>query len=57
MDQLHRWLEEQLSEARTEPNSGLGKAIAYLLNHWQELTLFLREQGVSVTFCHSLLCC
>lgn len=45
MAQLHQWLEQQLSEARTEPNSGLGKAIAYLLNHWQALTLFLRERG------------
>jgi transposase len=45
MDQLHGWLEEQLSEARTEPNSGLGKAISYLLNHWPALTLFLRERG------------
>ena len=45
MDQLHQWLEEQLAEARTEPNSGLGRAIAYLLNHWQPLTLFLREPG------------
>jgi transposase len=45
MDQLHSWLEEQLAEAKTEPNSGLGKAISYLLNHWQPLTLFLREKG------------
>ena len=45
MDQLHGWLEEQLAEAKTEPNSGLGKAIRYLLNHWQPLTLFLREKG------------
>jgi hypothetical protein len=45
MDQLHRWLEEQLTEGRTEPNSGLGKAISYLLKHWQPLTLFLREKG------------
>src|SRR3984885_11196305 len=45
MDQLHGWLEEQLAEAKTEPNSGLGKAISYLLNHWQPLTLFLREKG------------
>jgi transposase len=45
MDQLHGWLEEQLSEAKTEPNSGLGKAISYLLNHWPALTLFLRESG------------
>jgi transposase len=33
MDQLHHWLEDQLAEAKTEPNSGLGKAISYLLNH------------------------
>src|ERR1700722_9073484 len=45
MDQLHRWLREQLAGAKTEPNSGLGKAISYLLNHWPALTLFLREKG------------
>ena len=45
MEQLHRWLQEQLAESKTEPNSGLGKAISYLLNHWQPLTLFLREKG------------
>ena len=45
MEQLHGWLKEQLTEAKTEPNSGLGKAISYLLNHWQPLTLFLREKG------------
>lgn len=45
MDQLHGWLQEQLNESKTEPNSGLGKAISYLLNHWQPLTLFLREKG------------
>jgi transposase len=45
MEQLHGWLQEQLSESKTEPNSGLGKAISYLLNHWQPLTLFLREKG------------
>jgi transposase len=45
LEQLHRWLREQLEEAKTEPNSGLGKAISYLLKHWQPLTLFLREKG------------
>ena len=45
MDQLHQWLEDQLNEDRTEPNSGLGKAISYLLKHWQALTLFLRQKG------------
>ena len=33
---------------KTEPNSGLGKAISYLLNHWQKLTLFLRQAGAPI---------
>ena len=45
MDKLHTWLEAQLDERRTEPNSGLGQAISYLLRHWQPLTLFLRKAG------------
>jgi transposase len=45
MDELHTWLERQLAERKTEPNSGLGKAITYLLRHWRPLTLFLREAG------------
>jgi hypothetical protein len=45
MDQLHGWLEAQLAEKRTEPNSGLGKAIMYLLRHWRPLTTFLRVAG------------
>jgi transposase len=40
---LHQWLERQLAERKTEPNSGLGKAITYLLRHWRGLTAFLRE--------------
>ena len=43
MQELHRWLEVQLAEHQTEPNSGLGKAITYLLRHWNGLTAFLRE--------------
>jgi transposase len=34
-----------LSERLTEPNSGLGKAIRYLLKYWGPLTLFLRQEG------------
>ncbi len=45
MDKLHAWLEAQLAERRTEPNSGLGQAIKYLLRHWQPSTLFLRQAG------------
>ncbi len=42
---LKRWLRKQVREHQTEPNSGLGKAIAYTLKHWLALTLFLREPG------------
>jgi len=45
MEQLHHWLEAQFAERKTEPNSGLGKAITYLLRHWRPLTLFLRQSG------------
>lgn len=45
MKDLKRWLTAQLDEKRTEPNSGLGKAMKYLLTHWQALTLFLRKAG------------
>lgn len=45
MEELHAWLQRQFAERRTEPNSGLGKAITYLLRHWRPLTLFLREAG------------
>ena len=48
MDGLHQWLTAQLEEKKVEPNSGLGGAITYLLNHWQRLTLFLRQAGVPI---------
>jgi transposase len=43
MEELHRWLEEQLAQKKTEPNSSLGQAITCLLRHWRGLTAFLRE--------------
>jgi transposase len=43
MEQLRGWMKDQLAEHKTEPNSGLGKAIQYMLRHWKPLTLFLRE--------------
>jgi transposase len=45
MDELHRWLESQLAQKKTEPNSGLGQAMTYLLRHWRGLTAFLREKN------------
>jgi hypothetical protein len=43
MDQLHNWMSQQLDQKQVEPNSGLGKAISYMLNHWEALSLFLRQ--------------
>jgi hypothetical protein len=48
MKTLHEWMEAQLAERKTEPNSGLGKAIRYMLRHWGPLTLFLREPGAPI---------
>jgi transposase len=45
MDDLHAWLDRQFEDRRVEPNSSLGQAIAYLLRHWEKLTLFLRVPG------------
>jgi transposase len=45
LEKLHVWLREQIEQKQTEPNSGLGKAINYLLGHWERLTLFLRHAG------------
>ena len=48
MGSLKEWMEAQLAEHKVEPNSGLGKAIQYMLRHWMPLTLFLREAGAPV---------
>jgi hypothetical protein len=42
MDDLKTWLDDQLDQKKVEPNSGLGQAISYMLNHWKPLTLFLQ---------------
>lgn len=43
--ELQQWLQAQLAERQVEPNSGLGQAINYLLNHWTPLTRFLVIPG------------
>jgi len=45
MDALKRWLDTQFDERLVEPNSSLGKAIAYLRGHWDTLTRFLAVPG------------
>jgi transposase len=45
MQSLQEWLQRQFDERLVEPNSALGKAISYLLRHWEPFTLFLRKAG------------
>jgi len=45
MAELHAWLPRQFEDRLVEPNSSLGGAIAYMLKHWEKLTLFLRVPG------------
>ncbi len=45
MKSLKQWMKQQLDEHLVEPNSGLGKAMKYMLKHWSKLTLFLRKAG------------
>lgn len=45
MEEIKESLESGLEERRIEPNSSLGKAAAYFLNHWDGLTGFCRIAG------------
>jgi hypothetical protein len=45
IEDLKTWLNDQLDQKKVEPNSGLGQAISYMLNHWDPLTLFLTVPG------------
>jgi hypothetical protein len=45
MDELKGWLAKQMDEHLVEPNSSLGKAIAYMQSHWETLTRFLSVPG------------
>jgi transposase len=45
MKTLKAWLAQQTEERLVEPNSSLGKAIGYLLGHWETLTRFLTVAG------------
>jgi transposase len=45
MEQLQSWCNRQIDEKIVEPNSGLGKAIRYMLRHWEKLTRFLQVPG------------
>ena len=42
---LKAWFKVQIGDKKVEPNSGLGKAIRYMLKHWEKLTRFLKVPG------------
>lgn len=42
---LKMWLKQQTAQRLVEPNSSLGKAIAYMLDHWDTLTRVVKEPG------------
>lgn len=48
MDELKNWMEAQLNDQKIEPNSGMGKAIQYMLKRWDKFTLFLRVPGAPI---------
>ena len=48
MDELKRWLDTQCDDRLVEPNSSLGKAIAYMQGHWETLTRFLSVPGAPI---------
>jgi transposase len=41
MEDLKKWMEDELTQHQTEPNSSLGRAMKYMLRHWVKLTRFL----------------
>src|SRR5262245_24668520 len=45
MEGLKGWLKKQFDDRLVEPNSALGKAIAYMQGHWETLTRFLSVVG------------
>ena len=49
MQQIYEYGQELLRTKRAEPNSSLGKAIKYLVNHWTELILFTQMAGVPLS--------
>jgi transposase len=49
MGEIEAWMRAQFAQKRIEPNSGLGKAIDYMLSRWSTFTLFLRVPGAPLT--------
>ena len=48
MNDLWGWMQKQFKDKLVEPNSGLGRAIKYMKNHWDKLTRFLSVAGALI---------
>jgi transposase len=49
LEQTRIYCKTLIETKQVEPNSGLGKAINYLENHWEGFTLFLRIPNVPIS--------
>lgn len=49
MQRMKEYCNGLIEQKKVEPNSSMGKAIAYLKNHWEAFTLFLRVPDVPLT--------
>ncbi len=49
MDGIKRYCDSLIKDKKVEPNSSMGKTIAYLNNHWEAFTSFLRIPGVPLS--------
>ena len=47
MDSFKAWIDREVLEVR--PKSGIGKAMAYCLNNWPELTWFLKDGRIEIS--------
>ena len=48
MSAIRSFVEQQLEDRAVEPNSSLGNAYRYLINHWEKLTRFLTVPGAPI---------
>jgi len=48
MSELKEWMEWEFREKRVEPNSSLGKAMAYFQNHYEKLAQFCHVAGAPI---------
>ena len=49
MDELKNWCEANLREKKVEPNSNMGKAMKYFINHFEGLARFTEVEGMPLS--------